>query len=102
MSDAHKVAKNTIALSIANSLPRITQAVVIFIAARSIGDVGIGKYYTIASLVGLTNLFTDLGISSLFTKEVAIHKDQASKYFFNTFIVKLFLGVLSYFSLILM
>lgn len=100
MSDAQRVIKNTIFLSIANTLPRITQAVVIFIAARTLGDVGLGKYYTIASLVGLTNLFTDLGITSSFTKEVAQHKNQASKYFFNFFVVKIFLGFLSYFSLV--
>ena len=72
----------------------------IFIAARLIGDVGLGKYYTIAAVVALTNLFSDLGISTSFTKEVSIKKDQASKYFVNLFVVKLFLGCVTYISLV--
>ena len=100
MSESHRIVKNTIFLSIANTLPRITQMIVIFIAARLIGDVGLGKYYTIASVVALTNLFSDLGISTSFTKEVSIKKDQASKYFVNLFVVKLFLGCVTYLSLI--
>ena len=100
MSDAKRVAKNTLFLSIANTLPRITQAVVIFVSARVIGDVGLGKYYTIAALVNFTNLMTDFGITSYFTKEVAKDKANASKYFVNMFVVKMFLGFLSYVSLI--
>lgn len=102
MSNAQRVFKNTIALSIANSLPRVTQAVVIFVAARVIGDVGLGKYYTIASLIAITNLVTDLGLTSSFTREVSKKKEEASKYFFNFFIVKLFLGLVAYGTLILL
>lgn len=98
--NADKVVKNTLFLSIANTLPRITQAVVIFIAARALGDVGLGKYYTIASVVALTNLFTDLGLSASFTKELSTHKDEVSKYFFNILLVKIFLGFFSYAALI--
>lgn len=102
VSEAQKVAKNTIFLSIANTLPRISQAIVIFVAARMIGDAGLGKYYTVASLVAMTSLFTDLGITPSFTREVSTHKDQASKYFVNLFLIKIILGILSYLSLIIL
>ncbi|OIN95073.1 hypothetical protein COS81_02410 [candidate division WWE3 bacterium CG06_land_8_20_14_3_00_42_16] len=101
MGTGQRIIKNTFALTISNFVPRAIQTLLVFYAARLVGDVGLGKYYTISSLIAILSLVTDFGLNGLITREIAKDKSDTQKYFWNILFFKIFLFLLSFIFLIL-
>jgi O-antigen/teichoic acid export membrane protein len=83
MDTTKRVAKNTIALYIADVITAILSIILSIVIARQLGDVVFGKYSFAIYFVALLTQFADIGYMTLSLREIARDKSQASKYLSN-------------------
>jgi len=96
MSTVRTIAKNTVALFVAQVITlALGLALTIFIA-RSIGDVNYGKLGFAQSFTALMLIFADVGLSPVTIREIARHKQLVSKYLSNVFLIKLILSFITF------
>ncbi len=81
--------KNTFWLTAGTIVSRIIRAVLIIYAARILGADGYGVISYALSLAAFFGIFTDIGLSSLLTRESAKNPDKISAYLSTTFYLKL-------------
>jgi len=90
----NSLAKNTVALYIAQIVMAAQGIVIAILIARHLGDVNLGKYTFGMSFTILFAAFIDLGFPTVIIREVARDKPIASKYLGNIIIMQVFLSVI--------
>ncbi len=83
------VLKNAFWLTSGTVISRVIRAIFIIYAARILGTEGYGVISYALSLAAFFGIFTDIGLSSLLTRESAKNPDKISAYLSTTFYLKL-------------
>lgn len=96
MSEVRTLAKNTTVLLVANIISYLLGFFTTLYTARYLGVEGFGILALALSLTGLFGVFTDLGLTTLTTREVSRDKSLANKYIGNTAIIKIFYAFLTF------
>lgn len=95
-TDKQTFFKNSFWLAVGNIVSKLMRAVLIIAAARILQAEGYGIYSYALSLAGFFTIFSDIGLSSLLTRELSKHKDEDIRpYISTTFYIKILLIVLS-------
>lgn len=101
MNITKRVAKNTVALYIADIVSSILSIVVSIAIARQLGDIIFGKYSFAIYFVSLLTQFADLGYTTLTIREVARDKSKASKYLSNNLSIRVILSLIIFLIIVL-
>jgi len=101
MNTVQKIAKNLVALSIAQLANLALGFVLSIYIARSLGDINFGKYSFALAFTSLFAVFSDMGYNTLLVREVAKDKSQASDYLDNVLSFRLLLSGLIFSFMIL-
>ncbi|MCE7699712.1 MAG: flippase, partial [Methanobacterium paludis] len=99
MDTARRIAKNTVLLLVSQLLVSILFFLSMLYTARYLGANGFGILSTALALTVILGLFSDLGLNTLTTREVARDKSLANKYIGNTLVMKLFLAFVTFGSI---
>ena len=89
------VLKNAFWLNFGEITSRLIRAIVLIYAARVIGAAGYGVFSYALNLAGLFAIFSDVGVSSILTRETAKNSESKIQYFSTAFFIKICLLVLS-------
>ncbi len=89
------VIKNTFWLTAGTAVSRIIRAVLIIYSARILGTEGYGVISYALSLAAFFGIFTDIGLSSLLTRESAKNPEKLSAYLSTTFFLKIVMLVIT-------
>ena len=88
--------KNSFWLVAGNIVSKILRGGLIILAARILQTEGYGIYAYALSFAGFFTIFSDIGLSSLLTRELTKHRgEDINSYIATTFYVKIFLVALS-------
>jgi len=91
------VAKNTAWLTIGTIFSRTIRALLILYAARLLGTEGYGVFSYAMSLAAFFGIFSDIGLSSLLTREAVKQPEKIKAYLSTTFFLKLVILTLTLF-----
>ncbi len=94
-STARRVAKNSLAPMALNLMNRAVDFAFAALMLRILGPDNAGKYYFAGVIVGWFEIFTNFGLNTLLTRQVARDRAQANRYLANTAILRLVLLGLS-------
>jgi len=97
-STKQTIVKNTFWLSTTTIAGRILRGLVILYAARKLGAEGYGLFSYALSVAGFFSVFSDIGLSSLITREKTRNPEHVKPYLATAFAIKI---VLLIFSIIL-
>lgn len=81
--------RNTFWLTVGNLLSKILRGVIIIYAARVLGTEGYGIFSYVVSLAAFFTIFSDIGLTSLLTREVVKKPEEIKSYLSTTLIIKL-------------
>ena len=95
MSALSKIAKNTSILLLSQVISYILAFFYTIYTARYLGAAGFGILSTALALGALLSIFTELGLSTLTTREVSREKSLADKYIGNTIVLKIALSTIT-------
>lgn len=95
MSAVRKIAKNTSILLLSQVISYILAFFYTIYTARYLGTAGFGILSTALALGALLSIFTELGLSTLTTREVSREKSLANKYIGNTIALKMALSTIT-------
>lgn len=93
MHNTKTLAKNTVALVFGTLIPKAVTVILTVYSARVLGSIGLGQYAIATSFVGVFAIIADLGLNSLFIREVAKEKNNTSVYFWSMACIKTILSV---------
>ena len=96
MSSVRKIAKNTTLLFISQIITYLIGFFITMYTARYLGAEGFGIISIALALTGIFVVFTDLGLSTVTTREVARDKTLTNKYVGNIAVMKILLGFLTF------
>ncbi len=96
MSTLRTLAKNTTVLLVANIISSLFGFFTTLYTARYLGVEGFGVLSLALSLTGIFGILTDLGLSTLTTREVSRNNSLANKYIGNTILIKIILAFLTF------
>lgn len=74
------IAKNTFWLAVAEAITRFLKLVLIIYVARILGATEYGKFTFALAFVGLFAIFSDLGVSSITTREFAREREKEKEF----------------------
>lgn len=77
------VIKNTVWIGASTIVMKVLRAAILIYAARLLGTEGYGVFSYAMSLAGIAAMFSDMGLSSLLTREL-IQKKEGSKQYLST------------------
>lgn len=97
----HTVLKNTIWLFLGEIIGRFLKLFLVVYAARILGTRDWGVFSYVFSFAAIFSIFSDIGINSLVTREIAKNKSDKLQYLSTLFIIKLLLIIISVTSLII-
>ena len=89
------VLKNAFWLNFGEITSRLIRAIVIIYAARIIGAADYGVFSYALNLAGLFTIFSDIGVSSILTREAAKNSESRTQYLSTAFFIKICLLILS-------
>jgi O-antigen/teichoic acid export membrane protein len=95
MSSAKKIAKNTSIYFLANLLSFVITFFTTIYTARYLGANGYGILSLALAFSGIFALISDLGISTLTTRELAKNKSLTDKFVGNTLVIKIMLAIIA-------
>lgn len=95
-STARRVAKNSIAPMVLTLMNRAIDLVFAAFMLRLLGPGDAGKYYFAGVLITWFEIWTNFGLNTYLTREVAHDRDRANRYLSNTTLLRLGLGALSF------
>lgn len=101
MSSVQRLAKNTTLLFVSQMISYILGFFITMYTARYLGTAGFGVLSTALSLAYIFAVFTDLGLSTIITREVSRDNSLQTKYFTNTTILRLGLALLTFILIVL-
>lgn len=93
MNTVQKIAKNTGLLFISQIITYIMSFIALIYTARYLGALNFGTLSFALSLAGILTIFTDIGLSSLMTRELARDKSMVKKYTGNVIMLKIVLSL---------
>ena len=96
MNSVRTLAKNTTVLLVANIISYLLGLFTTLYTARYLGIEGFGVLSLALSLTGIFGVFTDLGLSTLTTREVSRDKSLANRYIGNTTLIKIIYSFLTF------
>ena len=96
MSAVHKITKNTTILLLSQIISYILALFYTIYITNYLGTVGFGILSTALALGALLSIFTELGLSTLTTREVSRKKSLADKYIGNTIVLKIALSTITF------
>ncbi len=100
LNTTQKVAKNILALTIADFANKVLSLLLVVYIARHLGDVDFGKYSFAFAFSSFFLIFADMGLSTLIVRDVARDKTKAGKYLGNILIIKSVLAVIVFVSMV--
>ncbi len=90
------VLKNTLWLTIGSGVSKVIRAILIIYAARILGTSGYGVFSYALSVAAFFTVFSDIGLSSLLTREASRgSKEDFKPYLSTTFVIKLIILALT-------
>ncbi len=92
--DSRRLIKNSLAPIVLNLFNRGIDFAFAFIMLRILGPNDAGIYYYAIVVFGWFDIFTNFGLNTLLTRDVARDKNAAGRYLFNTSILRLALAAL--------
>jgi len=92
-SATRRVAKNALTPILLNIFNRLIDFAFAFVSLRILQPEGAGKYYYAIIIWGWFEIFTNFGLNTLLTREVARDRANANKYLVNTSLLRLALAV---------
>jgi O-antigen/teichoic acid export membrane protein len=95
MNAVNKIAKNASILLLSQVISYILAFFYTIYTARYLGAAGFGILSTALALGALLSIFTELGLSTLTTREVSREKSLANKYIGNTIVLKIALSTIT-------
>lgn len=95
MSTIRRIYRNMLFLSGAEIISKILQFILMVYAARLLDKASFGKFSFALSLSFIAIILADLGIFTLFIREVARNKNIKNKYFVNSAVIKLLLAFMT-------
>ena len=95
------LAKNTFWIGFGEITSRLLKLIIIFYAIRILGVSDWGAFSFTISLCGLFMIFSDIGLSSILTRELAKDESQKNKYISTSFLIKITLNILIFLIIIL-
>jgi len=96
MSTVRTIAKNTVALGIAQTINTGLGLVLTIFIARFIGDADYGKLGFAQSFTGLLMVLANIGLGQVTVRELSRHKELTSKYLSNILAIRLILSVVTF------
>ena len=97
----HKIFNNAVVLSTTQVVSRILSFTFFLIIARYFGSEYFGKYYYVYTLIYLLTFISDSGLSALIVREIAKTKKQVGGILVHSLMIRIFLSILVYISLII-
>lgn len=94
-STARRVAKNSLAPMALNLMNRGVDLAFAALMLRVLGPGDAGKYYFAVVVIGWFEIFTNFGLNTYLTREVARDRAHANRYLSNTTLLRMGLGALS-------
>lgn len=88
------ILKNIIWLSSGVTISKILRSIMIIFAARILGAEGYGIFSYVISFAAIFNIFSDIGISSLLTREL-VKRTEKKEYLATSFALKITLVILT-------
>lgn len=99
MDATSKIAKNS-AIMMATEIVNKVLALVLTVAlARYLGDYGFGRYSFVVTMMMIFQVLSDFGLDGLTIREVAKNPGKTQTYLSNVLVLKLALGIVSFFVL---
>lgn len=95
MNTVQRIAKNTGVFLTSQIISFILGFFTILYSARYLGVEGFGILSIALAFTGIFGILSDLGLSTLTTREIARDKSKSNKYLFNTGLIKLVLACLT-------
>lgn len=95
------IAKNTFWLSLSEVAGRLLRSGVVIYAARELGAAGFGVFSYALSLSALITVFSDMGLSSVLTRELSKRPEVGHSYFSSSFAIRVALTALGVIAIIL-
>ncbi len=86
------VAKNALALSVNGSLRVLFGMIIQILIARALGAEALGKFAVMTAYIAIFQVITQLGLPNLLVREVARHREDASRYWWTTAMVLFLAG----------
>lgn len=96
MNIATRVIKNSSLLIIASIINNIMTFILTLFTARYLGTFNFGLISSATSLVGIFNIFTDMGLATYAIREVSRDKTLMSKYFGTVFFLRVVFSVVTF------
>ncbi len=90
-STVHRIAKNSLVPIGLNLFNRMIDFAFAALMLRLLGPANAGDYYYAIVIFGWFEILTNFGLDAYLTREVARHREQGNRYFFNTTVVRLLL-----------
>lgn len=90
-----RVAKNSLVQLTGGLLGKIMGVLLIVYAARQLGASGFGVYSFVLSMLGIFYIFTDFGVGTLTTRDLAQRPEEEAKYLGNILSLRLILSLLA-------
>lgn len=94
-STVRRVVKNSLTPMATQLLNRLIDFGFAIFMLRFLGPIGAGKFAFAVVLIGYFAIFTDFGLGTLLTREVAKDRSQANRYLSNTIMLRLLLCLAS-------
>jgi len=94
-STVRRIAKNSLTPMATQVLNKVVDAAFAIFLLRFLGPSNFGNYAFAVVFIGYFSLFTDFGLGTLLTREVARDKAQANRYLSNSIMVRLGLSLAS-------
>ncbi len=96
------IAKNTFWIGFGEITSRLIKLIIIFYAIRILGASDWGLFSYFISLCSLFMIFSDVGLSSILTRELAKNDQERDKYIATSFVVKISLNIIIFILIILL
>ncbi len=90
-STVHRIAKNSLVPIGLNLFNRMIDFAFAALMLRLLGPANAGDYYYAIVIFGWFEILTNFGLDAYLTREVARHREQGNRYFFNTTVVRILL-----------
>lgn len=94
------IAKNTAFITLASILQRVISVTYFILVARQVSEVELGWYSVALATTTMFVVLVDIGLTNVLIRESAREEEKTQTYFSNSLMMKLGLGVLSYFGLV--
>ena len=94
MNGVRSIAINTISLSIAEIITKISQFLIFVFIARSLGNAIFGRFNFAYAFSIIAVVFMDIGINYMLVRDISKNKNLVNKFIVNSFLIKILLSLI--------